>query len=293
MTTSNHHKFGGVGATAELSLRVSVASLARVVFGNPKGGEMMLALENKATLLTNEIEPRVIVRAHPFGGAVRIINSSRLQAVIEEFHFDSERSRYEKDFRIFIRPSDWHVVRDFCLTSFKQAVGSDMGFNPDRELVEEFDDAMGIYLRPDQYVVKPIGAVLEKKPLTTGNINAIGIPTGRIYLVYEAQIVDPDLSRAMVANSEKHSSQILSNLALDNARKGGRGRANAVIVLSMQGVRDAYLTMPADKRHEPLQLEDTILDGNVPVVLEGVYVPKYQKLRYIISSAINHCLTIL
>jgi urease accessory protein UreE len=44
----------GVGATQELSLRVSVATLVRVLFQNPSGDELMLALERKATLLTVE-----------------------------------------------------------------------------------------------------------------------------------------------------------------------------------------------------------------------------------------------
>ena len=40
----------GVGATDELSLRVSVATLVRVLFKNPRVDELMLALELKATL---------------------------------------------------------------------------------------------------------------------------------------------------------------------------------------------------------------------------------------------------
>jgi hypothetical protein len=44
----------GIGATNELSFRVSVATLVRVLFENPDDGELMLALEHKATLLENE-----------------------------------------------------------------------------------------------------------------------------------------------------------------------------------------------------------------------------------------------
>ena len=40
----------GVGATDELSLRVSVATLVRVLFKNPSDDELLLALERKATL---------------------------------------------------------------------------------------------------------------------------------------------------------------------------------------------------------------------------------------------------
>ena len=37
----------GIGATDELSLRLSVATLVRVLFENPKDRELMLALERK------------------------------------------------------------------------------------------------------------------------------------------------------------------------------------------------------------------------------------------------------
>ena len=62
----------GVGRTAELRLRVSVATLARVVFPNPGDNLPMLALEQKGTVATEDGQQRVIVRAQPFGGAIRI-----------------------------------------------------------------------------------------------------------------------------------------------------------------------------------------------------------------------------
>ena len=40
----NHDEIG-VGATENLGLRVSVATLVRVLFENPRDGELMLALE--------------------------------------------------------------------------------------------------------------------------------------------------------------------------------------------------------------------------------------------------------
>ena len=44
-----------IGATDELSLRVSVATLVRVLFEHPKNGDLMLALERKATLLEGKV----------------------------------------------------------------------------------------------------------------------------------------------------------------------------------------------------------------------------------------------
>src|SRR6266496_4462703 len=108
----------GIGATSELSLRVSAATLARVLFENPRDGDLMLALERKATLYEAKNERVVEVKSQPFGGAIRILDLNMMRDLIGDFHFDSKRSRSEQDFRIFIRPSDWEVVRQFCLQHF-------------------------------------------------------------------------------------------------------------------------------------------------------------------------------
>ncbi len=47
----------GVGATEEPSLRLSVASLARVLFKHPQAEHEMLALERTATLRETEAGP--------------------------------------------------------------------------------------------------------------------------------------------------------------------------------------------------------------------------------------------
>ena len=268
----------GVGPTAELSHRVSVATLARVVFVNPEDGDIALALEHKATLHTDEDELHVVAKAQPFGGAVRILNFDRLRALAGGFHFDSERSRSEQDFRIFIQPSEWEIVRDYCLQDFGHGEETDLESDPARELVEEFDDALGVELRPEQYKVKPAGTILENEPVRTKNVHAAGIGTVRIYRVFEVQIIDQALAQTMLTNSRNHSSQALRDLALENAWKGGRGRANAMLVVSMRRIRDAYMALSPDKRGEPLLFENTILDGNVPAVLEDIDVPKYRNI---------------
>lgn len=274
MNPSNDLPIFGVGRTAELSLRVSVASLARVVFPIPEDGELMLALEHKATLLPGE--ERVVVKAQPFGGAVRILDLQALRSLIGDFHFDSERSRSEQDFRLFIRPSDWKAVRDFCLREFGRVEDSALESDPGRELVEEFQDALGIELRPDQYMVEPAGTVLENEPARTRNVRAAGWPTVRVYQTFEAQILDPALCWAMLANDAGNSSEILRGLALDDARQGGPGRANGMLVASMQGVCDAYLALSPDQRSRPLPFRDTILDGNVLAILEGISASNYR-----------------
>jgi hypothetical protein len=277
MIPMNTQQIFGVGPTSELSLRVSVAALARVVFPSPIDGELMLALEHKATLLANGSEPRVIVKGQPFGGAIRIRCYSTLRSLIGHFHFDSERSRSEDDFRIFVRPSDWDIVKDFCRASFGQGMDSDLESDPERELVEEFEDTLGIALRSDQYLLKPVGTVLENKSVRTQNVYAVGSPTARVYRVFEAWIIDPDLCLTMIENSKGHPNPVLGAMALEDARAGGSGRANAMLVLPLKKVRHFYLSTPPELRHMPISFEDICLDGNVPAILEDIPVPVFQR----------------
>ena len=97
----------GVGPTQELSLRVSVATLVRVLFENPGDGELILALERKATLHRTDAGEAVRVKAQPFGGAVRILDLAALRRLIGDFHFYTERPQADQDLRIFIRPGVW------------------------------------------------------------------------------------------------------------------------------------------------------------------------------------------
>jgi hypothetical protein len=62
---------------------------------------MDAGLERKATLREDKVE----VKSQPFGGAIRILDLDTIHDMIGDFHFDSERSRTEQDFRLFIRPS--------------------------------------------------------------------------------------------------------------------------------------------------------------------------------------------
>lgn len=268
----------GVGATKELSLRVSVATLVRVLFENPSDGDVMLALERKATLLKDETQRSVEVIAQPFGGAIRLLDPKVLRDLTGDFHFDSEESRSEQDFRIFIRPSDWEAVRGFCLNHFRDFDDPVLESDPTRELAEEFADTLQISLKPDQYIYKPVGTVVENDPAPTENINARGYLTSRVYRIFEARILDSSLSRAMLTNSENYSNHDLHELALEDARNGGKGRANAILTLSMKRISDVYLAMSLEARNSPISFQNHRLDETVTAVLEDVVVPKYQRL---------------
>ena len=132
----------GIGATKELSLRVSVATLVRVLFENPWDGARMLALERKATLHQADNGHVVEVKSQPFDGAIRIRDLGMLQELIGDFHFDNENSRSEQDFRIFIRPSSWSAVRQVCIQHLNYVDDPIFETDPGRELAEEFVDTL-------------------------------------------------------------------------------------------------------------------------------------------------------
>lgn len=268
----------GVGPTAELSLRVSVAALARVIIPGFDDGESLLALEHKATVHLNAGEMRVDVKAQPFGGAVQILNLNGFQAEIGSFHFDSERSRTERDFRIFIRPTDLDAVQAFCLDHLYRESGSDLEVDPTRELAEEFAGTLGVMLSSDQYHLQPVKTVLEDTPVLTENVYAAGRPTVRIYRIFNTEIVDPVLCKAMAANSKNHPRHVLENLAREDAEKGGRGWANAMLVAPEWEIRGAYNAIPADLRKSPVSFKDTLLDDNVITLFEGDIFPRYRTI---------------
>jgi hypothetical protein len=71
----------------------------------------------------------------------------------------------------------------------------------------------------------------------------------------------------------------LKTLALDDARKGGKGRANAMLAVPIEELRASYLKLSPEMRGERIKYKQTHLAGNVAAILDGVSVPKYQHYR--------------
>ena len=249
-----------------MSLRVSVAALVRVIFKHPLDGESMLALERKGTVFEEAGQQRVHVRAQPFGGAITFRSLEPLRTLIGDFQFDSERSRSENDFRILIRPSDWNVVKQFCL---QHLVDDDtvLESDPDRELAEEFSNALGVSLRSSQYEQQPLDILVEHQAVPTQNPRAPGFATARIYRIFEARITDTSLAQMICANSERCSDQDLHEQALADFHKGGRGHSNATLALSLKDLTEAYLAMSPESRAAPVTLYTHQLERNVPAIL--------------------------
>jgi hypothetical protein len=61
---------------------------------------------------------------------------------------------------------------------------------------------------------------------------------GRIYRLFQVRILDPALVAAVLTRSERYSDQDLRDLALEDVRNGGRGRANGVLALPVGVLRE-------------------------------------------------------
>lgn len=253
-------------------LRVSVATYNQVIFMHPENGTLMLALERKATV---QKDGSVNVRAQPFGGGVRILDSNSLTEMLGEIQFDSERSRQEQDFRILIPPAKWDEVKQYCLHHLESPGDLELESTPDRELIEEFEETLGVDLKPEQYTVQSIGFVVEDNPVWTENWYARGQLTVRIYRTFNVQIRDEALCKTLLAVSQKISDQELGKMALDS----NKGRANSVLVLPLSLVTEAWLALLPEMRYGRIKAENHELDESVLVVLEDVDVPQYQRIK--------------
>lgn len=231
----------------------------------------MLALERKATVLS---DGSVNVRAQPFGGGVKILQTKTLHEIVGDIQFDSGRSRQERDFRILIGSSQWEAVQQFCLFHLQDPPDPELESAPDRELVEEFGETMGVELKSGQYTVQPMGFVIEDNPARTENRYARGVLTVRVYRTYEVEIVDMNLRKTLMDTSQRVSDEMLGKLALEN----GSGRANSVLALPLERVRDAFLALPPEKRFAEIEVDRRRLDESVVAILDAVDVPEYRRL---------------
>jgi hypothetical protein len=262
------------GVAAEQNLRVSVATLNRVVFLHPENESLMLALERKATV---SHDGSVRVRAQPYGGGVRILDQAPLQKIIGQIQFDGERSEREADFRILISPSKWELVKQYCLRHLADQDDMKLESLPHRELVEEFAETLHVSLLPTQYTFRPTGFVIENQPVPTDNANVERHPTVRLYRTFEVEIVDISLCQTMLSANQLYSDEELGRVALADSRNGGRGRANSILILPLNLVLESYLALPLDIRHQKIMIENHRIDESVLAVLGDVDVPEYER----------------
>ncbi|MEP6895586.1 MAG: hypothetical protein ABI986_08270 [Chloroflexota bacterium] len=254
--------------TSNLSLRVSVATLVRVLFKHPVTGQTMLALERTATLRKVDGQPEITIRAKPFGGAVQITDPQALQKLIGDFQYDSERSHQEMDFRILIQPSAWEKVKQICHEHLDITKLVILDPSPERELTEEFEDTLRVLISQSHYQLEPLGIHIEDLPRETENVRAQGIPTVRLYYLFAARIESPEIIARLLANHQQHSDKDLENIAQADALRGGKGRANAILILGLNELKSALKSAAIDKAGELIDVAGHQLSRNVLVILE-------------------------
>lgn len=265
-----------VSRVDQLSLRVSAAALARVLFPHSGTDGLMLALEHRAAVRGAPSNLKTELRAQPFGGAVRIQDLDRFESAVGDFKFDSDRSRSEKDFRILVSPASLGPIHDLCVRAWQGDSDSPFETDPMRELSEEFEEALGVQARPDWLHSRRTGLVFETMSAPTDNLRAEGMPTARIYWTYEIRVLDPGLQEAMLQSSAATTPADLRRMAIEDYRAGGNGRANSVLAIGLELVREAYMPLTPEARGSDLQFGSTRLAGNVAAILEGLSVAKYR-----------------
>ena len=81
-----------------------------------------------------------------------------------------------------------------------------------------------------------------------------------------------------MANGESFSHQDLRGLAMLDAHNRGKGRVNAILALPLKRVTDHYLSMSPEERTNPIRFDHHRPDETVPVILDGISMPKYRRL---------------
>ena len=81
----------------------------------------------------------------------------------------------------------------------------------------------------------------------------------------------------MLADSKRYSDEHLRDMAREDLKRGGRGKANAIATLALDDVMDIYTSIPPERRSEPVRVGQYQLDGNVPAVLQNMDHPRYQR----------------
>lgn len=268
----------GVGPTDKLSLRVSVATLSRVTFNHPDTGDLMLALEHKAHSHSSNNPSDVFLQAQPFGGGARLLKPAAWADQLGGFHYDSQRSREEDDFRIFIDPERWPALKRRVVAEASLSNSQLLDSDPARELEEEFEETINWDLKPGQYRLHRFGFAIEDEPVPTHSWRAPGSPTARIYCLDEVTITEDNLIGSMLAASQEQTPEALLRQARQRAAAEAHGRANGLFIAPLAVIRQSFLSVEPTTRDQPMPYGGTTLSSNVVVLLERVDSPKYQRL---------------
>jgi hypothetical protein len=151
-----------------------------------------------------------------------------------------------------------------------------METTPSRELIEEFAECTQIDLKPPQFVYRQVGMVAENAPTPTDNIYSRGMPTVRLYSIFEVTITDDSVCQALVQASDRDSDAALGEIAVHNAQRSGRGRANSVLTMAVNRVTEFYRAMVPEQRYAAVVFDGHRLDQSVLPIIDGIEVPQLE-----------------
>jgi hypothetical protein len=205
------------------------------------------------------------------------MDSASLQAAIGNFRFDSDRSRLQGDARLFVRPEAWPQVEAFFIQELNRSDGA-LESDPRRELAEEFFDALGVDLQPEQYRIQQESLVLEPGPVPTTNLAAAGTPTVRLYSVFSGYLVSPSIVEAVLSSSVSLKDSDLYRMAIEDRARGGQGRANALLALPLNELVRFCAALPADQHDQQISFAGHKLQSSVLALLPEVGTRRYTRL---------------
>jgi len=274
----NKSKFKpGIGATSSLSLRVSMANLVSIILVDPRDQRAKLVLERTATVHKEQDGYGVEVRAKPFGGSACIQDPGQLQVEIGDFNFDSLLSKEESDLRIFIDPGQWETFKQLCCRNLEQDRGI-LELSSERELLEEFMDIFGMDFDPSQFKLNWLRLLAEDQPVQTSNPRSKGSKTARIYSVHEMKVDELDLKSRLLESSNGISNQELQEAAKSDYLQGGKGSANATLVLDYLHLVNAYTNLPTLETAGYTWLWGHNIENNVLAILNKIWSKNYREI---------------
>jgi len=171
------------------------------------------------------------------------------------------------DFRILVQPSSWDKIKQICRNHFNGTEYGILDHSPERELEEEIESCLNLKIRQDNYTAQLADLFIEDEPQKTKNMRARGFSTVRIYYIYEARLKNPELIRMILENSKRYSEADLQDMAWQDSRQGGRGRANAVLALPLHELKDRYSSIPGGTNRGSVHFNEHLFDGNVWAVI--------------------------
>jgi hypothetical protein len=112
----------------------------------------------------------------------------------------------------------------------------------------------------------------------TGNVHAENQPTVRLYRIFDVCITDTGFVQTVLSHNQRYSNRYLEKLAHENARRGGRGWANALLVTPLEALISFYLAMPEVERNSPARFDGLQLEPNVTTLLDNSLASRYQRV---------------